>query len=289
MNIIEYEQFHELKSHFDAVRLPYNTYPCSIPLDFDMVPLHWHDEAEFIYIKKGKGIITIDMEDIEVGAGDIAFLLPGQVHGIGQWHDASMEYENIIFDTKILSGNVDGTFESYLAPLFNNEIEIAHVFRQGVVGYESVRHYLDENDNISSIMPQAFGLAIKGNLFSLFFNLISIYERRLEVAPLPHRIERLKPVIKYVELNYHKPTTVADMADLLGFSESHFMRYFKEALGISFIAYLNDYRLTMAARLLLQSEDSVLAVAEQVGFDNLSHFNRQFKKKYGKTPREYRK
>ena len=57
---------------------------------------------------------------------------------------------------------------------------------------------------------------------------------------------------------------------------------------MSFITYLNDYRLSMAARLLLSTEDSVLTISQQVGFENLSHFNRAFKKKYNKTPREYR-
>ena len=288
MNIIEYEQFHETKSHFEAAKIAYNTYLCSIPLDFGLVPLHWHDDAEFIYIKKGKGIISIDMIEHTVSAGDIAFLLPGQVHGISQYENESMEYENIIFDAKILSGNTDGIYDSFLKPLFNNEIAIAHVFKPGVVGYESVRHYLDENENISRILPPAYGPAIKGNLFSMFFSLITIYEKRVDIVST-HRIDRLKPVIKYVELNYDKPATVAQMAELIGFSESHFMRYFKEALGVSFVSYLNDYRLTMAARLLLQSQDSILDIAQQVGFDNLSHFNRQFKKKYNKTPRDYRR
>ena len=102
------------------------------------------------------------------------------------------------------------------------------------------------------------------------------------------KIDKLKPVIKHVELHYGEPTTVEEMAKLAGFSESHFMRFFKEAFGVSFVTYLNDYRLSMAARLLLSTEDSVLNISQQVGFENLSHFNRQFKKKYSKTPREYR-
>jgi len=60
-------------------------------------------------------------------------------------------------------------------------------------------------------------------------------------------------------------------------------------MGSSFIQYLKDYRLTMAARLLLASDESILMIAEEVGFDNLSYFNRAFKKKYAMTPREYRK
>ena len=102
------------------------------------------------------------------------------------------------------------------------------------------------------------------------------------------RIDKLKPVIKYVELHYSEQMTVAEMASLAGFSESHFMRFFKETFGVSFVTYLNDYRLSMAARLLLSTEESILEISQQVGFENLSHFNRCFKRKYNKTPSQYR-
>mgnify|MGYP003307334106 CR=1 FL=1 len=82
---------------------------------------------------------------------------------------------------------------------------------------------------------------------------------------------------------------VADVAELIDFSESHFMRYFKEMMNTSFIDYLRDYRLTMATRLLLSSDSSILTISEEVGFDNLSYFNRAFKKQYGMTPSQYRK
>jgi AraC-like DNA-binding protein len=82
---------------------------------------------------------------------------------------------------------------------------------------------------------------------------------------------------------------ISDVAAVADFSESHFMRYFKETMGTSFIDYLREYRLTMAARLLLASDASILSIAEEVGFDNLSYFNRAFKKEYGMTPSKYRK
>ena len=58
---------------------PYITYLCSIPLDFGYVPMHWHDEMEIIYIKKGNGTITVDFTQHTVSAGDIALILPGPV------------------------------------------------------------------------------------------------------------------------------------------------------------------------------------------------------------------
>lgn len=286
MNIDEYQSIHEQKIHFEYT-LPYNTYPCTIPLDFNAVPLHWHDEAEFIYIKKGCGVITIDLIEHTVIEGDIALILPGNVHGIFQHASDSMEYENIIFDPKMFDSKQDGFFDSFLKPFFGNEVELPHIFNSGVAGYESIKRHLDSNDNISSNRSGGWGLAIKGNLYLLLFDLVTLYEKKTNISR-DRRIDRLKPVIKHVELHYGDHMNVSEMADLAGFSESHFMRFFKEAFGVSFVTYLNDYRLSMAARLLVQSEESVLNISEQVGFDNLSHFNRCFKKKYNVTPREYR-
>lgn len=287
ININEYQAIHEKTSHFDF-HIPYNTYPCTIPLDFDSVPLHWHEDVEFIYIKKGRGIIVIDGVEYDVEKGDIAFIVPGNVHGIFQYQEDSMEYENILFDGKMFSSSLDDFYDTFLLPFFENTVEIPKIFKKGVTGYESLRKYLDANDNISSHREGAWGLAIKGNLYLLLFNLVTLYEEKIN-SKNNKRIDKLKPVIKHVELHYSEPTTVADMAALAGFSESHFMRFFKETFGVSFITYLNDYRLSMAARMLLSTEDTILEISQQVGFENLSHFNRQFKKKYNKTPSQYTK
>ena len=65
--------------------------------------------------------------------------------------------------------------------------------------------------------------------------------------------------------------------------------FFKQNIGTGFIDYLNDYRLTMADRLLKTSDSPVLEIAVQCGFDNLSYFNRIFKKKYGVSPGKARR
>ena len=75
MQIPEYENYHETKSH-STPDFPYNAYICSIPLDFEKVPLHWHDEVEIIYIKKGRGRVTLDFTSLYVEAGDIIIVSP---------------------------------------------------------------------------------------------------------------------------------------------------------------------------------------------------------------------
>lgn len=310
MNIPEYESYHEKKKHFDAA-FPYNTYLCSIPLDFMQVPLHWHNEAEFIYVKKGRGIVSADFIPYEVNAPDIALILPGQLHEISGLDGSSMEYENIIFHPRLLEGTgTDESFRRFLQPLFSMQLACPTIFRPEEEAisdpqqtrppehaplrikngslYAAVRACLDNNDQICMTFPPGYPLAIKGNLFSLFFAVYAAGGGKMRAASPGKNIEKLKSVVKYVEINYAAPTSIDQMADLAGFSKSHFMKYFKQAMGVPFTAYLNSYRLTMAARLLLQSDDTVLSIASKVGFDNLSYFNRAFKKQFGMTPSRYR-
>lgn len=101
MNLTEYQNYHESKSH-TSLEFPYNTYLCCIPMDFTHVPIHWHNEMELIVIQKGSGIISVDFITHEVKAGDIVFVLPGQLHSIKQKKEAQMEYENILFQPSML-------------------------------------------------------------------------------------------------------------------------------------------------------------------------------------------
>lgn len=289
MNILEYENYHESKIHGEF-SFPYNTYLCSIPLDFSKVPSHWHDEMEIIYIKKGKGMVTVDFRSYHVSANTIVLIMPGQLHAIDQFEECSMEYENIIFNpSMLLPKKPDTASREFINPLIHGQVTVPTVFTPVYPYYTDVAAPIDACDEICKTMPQGYELFIKSQLFQLFFVLENKCRNYGKKQQNPKNLEKMKVIIKYVENNYAQKITIADVAELTGFSESHFMRYFKDTMGTSFVDYLKDYRLTMAARLLTASDSSVLAISEEVGFENLSYFNRAFKKKYLVTPSQYRK
>ena len=95
--------YHEIKEHGKR-EFPFNIYPCSIPVDFSHVALHWHEEMEIIAVKKGKGRITVDTVSYPVEEGDILAVFPGQLHAISCGNGERMEYENIIFRLSMLMG-----------------------------------------------------------------------------------------------------------------------------------------------------------------------------------------
>ena len=72
MHILEYENYEETKKHYDT-DFSYNTYPCSIPLDFPCVPMHWHRETEIIYVKSGRGMVNVERQHCLYSTGQASF------------------------------------------------------------------------------------------------------------------------------------------------------------------------------------------------------------------------
>ena len=289
MNLNEYQNYHETKSHTTA-EFPYNTYLCSIPQDFPHVPLHWHAELELIVIKKGKGIVSADLEKRSVTSGDIVLIRPGQLHSIEQDQTYTMEYENIILKPELLiSGDNDLCAVRFILPFINGEIPSETFLTPALSYYKDVSECIRQIDLLCDARTEGYQLAVKGLLFQFFYLLISNRQKK-ETASVSQTksLEKMKTILKYVEEHYSEHITIDDMAALTYYSKSHFMKFFKQQMGTGFIEYLNDYRLTMAERLLKSSDASVLEIAEQSGFDNLSYFNRIFKRKYGMPPGKWR-
>ncbi len=104
-----------------------------------------------------------------------------------------------------------------------------------------------------------------------------------------YRNNHIHPLIEYIKSNYMDDITVSEMADTLNMSESNLYTIFKKSTGISPIKYLNAYRVSVAATLLLQTDDSIQTIAEKVGIGDPFYFSKLFKKKYMVSPRQYRK
>ena len=253
-------------------------------------PCNWHDEIELIYIKKGVGSITVDFQQYKVKGPTLVLILPGQLHSIEQLEEYSMEYENIIFHPSMLvSKQIDVTATEFLQPLTARKITVPTVFTPVYPYSKDVIAPIDACDEICKTKPQGYELFIKSQLYQFFFILSNRCRNLSNTKENRKTLDKMKIVLKYIENNYMHRITIADVSASIEFSESHFMRYFKETMGTSFVDYLRDYRLTMASRLLTTSDSAILDIAAEVGFDNLSYFNRIFKKRFEMTPSAYRK
>lgn len=285
---IEMIPYYEEKKHTDTM-FAFNIYPCTIPLDFSFVPLHWQDSMEFIYIKKGRGEIRIDTDVYYAKEGDVFIIPPGHIHGIKSIPHKKMEYENIFFELEFLgSAYEDLCSKKYIQPIADGTMTIPVYLYPEHELYTGVVKCLDYVDKLCDIKSDGYELGVKGLLLTAFSILLG-GKKENEKRETSEKIEqKIKYVIKRIEKDYWKKLTVEEMAKESGYSSSHFMRWFKENTGFSFNEYLIEYRLNRATEQLRKSDETIINIASSNGFDNLSNFNRLFKKRFLMTPTEYR-
>ena len=273
--------------HHGEVRFPFNIYPCTIPGDFRQVAVHWQDSMELVYIKRGSGLVQTGAQVCTAQSGDIFVLTPGTLHAIRQAESCTMEYENIIFDVELLGGAEDLCAEKYLLPLQSGRLSLPVRLTPNDLCYLQAAACLRELEDANRAKRPGYELLVKGAL--LRFLALLIAQGRQCLPTETADTQRLKTVLQWLSAHYAEPLRVADAAGVCSFSASHFMRWFRQMTGQSFISFLNEYRLNTAAEVLQTTDETVLTIATRCGFENLSYFNRAFKAHFGMTPREYRK
>ena len=99
---------------------------------------------------------------------------------------------------------------------------------------------------------------------------------------------RVQKVQAYIDAHYKESIRLADLADLAGMTPTAFSRFFKLRTGKSISDYIIDVRLGHASRMLVDSTTSIAEICYDCGFNNISNFNRIFKKKKGQSPKVFR-
>ena len=138
----------------------------------------------------------------------------------------------------------------------------------------------------ASVRPEYLQLKIAELLFLLSEELQEEVRHNSYFSPAV--IERVRYAHDLFCRDLQKPWTAGEMAEAGGLSESMFRRCFREVYGIPAAEYMRHHRLEQAAELLKTSEESILEIAAQVGYENPGKFAARFRRQYGCPPREYR-
>ncbi len=132
-------------------------------------------------------------------------------------------------------------------------------------------------------------------LFVSLFDLLLQSNEPVKLASAAYRAEparyaetRINHVLSHIGKNLSQELREADLAGLAGQSVSAFSRYFRRHTGVPFVQYVNRLRINLACQLLMSGELSISDIGYQVGFNNLSNFNRQFLLLKGMSPSKWR-
>lgn len=252
---------------------------------------HWHTDMELIYVHDGQAQFHIDYDYFNSEKGDIILIRPNCLHAI---HPIDRNYhfmDAINFHLDLLGySTLDYASINYLQPLYNGQLDFDRVIKPHQAGYSEIRKLLVEAIEIGYYRKGFFELELKSKLLSLLHLLFQhgYVHSKDQTHDAYRREEKIRTIIDYINAHYNEELTIDHLASICNYSPTYFMNFFKKNLGVSCIDYLISYRLRKATELLQHSSLSILEIASEVGFTNLSNFNRQFKKTYHVTPRVYR-
>ena len=99
----------------------------------------------------------------------------------------------------------------------------------------------------------------------------------------------LLDILKNLQSPEYFTQKVSDIIALTNYSHSQFLKIFKQYTGIPIVQYLSRLRIKYAAELLRHTDNTILSICEESGYDSLSFFIKSFKLQYGQTPLQYRK
>ena len=272
-----------------SVMFPLEYYHCVFPLGISNLPVHWHKEFEITLVEKGSCTYQIDLQTYKIREGDVLLLPPEMLHGTGEEPKEEFITDSFVFCLDMLeSQRTDFCTTEFFVPLSKGTLRFP-VYLPAVdpmarllgKSFEKIRQtYLEK--------PPGYELEIKAELFHLFFLLYRQAPYQRSDQEHTEITDKLKVVLQFIQEHYQQGISVRELADLCHFSEYHFMRFFKRHMNMTSIEYLNQYRLEMASRQLAETNLSVTSIALESGFNNISYFNRVFKRKFGVTPMEYR-
>ena len=283
------KSLHETVSHGTKF-FPFAVYHGRIPEWLEGFPLHWHNEFEIILVTYGSGLIFLHGKKITVQKDDIILIPPGEIHSIQQNGKEFMAYYNIIFSLSLLDENPESFCSRFYFSKFTDGSRLKN-YHLEKDSQENAAIFPLVNE-LSSFWEKDFSdsaLLIKARIFEIMHRISKNVELISQNSSSANKIKRLKKILSFIQENFEHRISIKEAASICSLSESRFMQMFHQETGMSFIQYLNDFRLESCAAQLKRTSKSVTEIAFENGFDNISYFIRQFKKKYSCTPLSFRR
>ena len=247
---------------------------------------HFHPEYELVYIDGANATRHVGNHISRFEESDLVFIgsnIPHLNFDYGVQTDYKKEVlhikpfykDNVIGDIPELSGIQDLFKKSKYGIAFKGETKI------------TIGKRLESLHTLSS--------------FSLFIEVIEILKKLSESHefellhdhPFENKYnkkeqERLRKIYAFIDENYQRKIDIDEVASICNLGKEAFCRYFKKATGGTFVAFLNQYRISQAKRLFLTGMN-VGETCFECGFESLSYFNRTFKKVANENPTEFKK
>lgn len=253
--------------------------------DFDC-PHHFHPEIEITHILASSGERLVGDRFDTFSPGDLAMFGSNLPHRYRNWKSGRAHSRVVQFRLDVLG-------DTFSLPECRRIRLLIQESAGGLQFSESTRR------EGCRLIARLFKAPPGPRRLGLLLELLDLFSRDDErrrmashgfMAPEnPEQSKRLERVLNHIDAHWKEKLSLAEVAKVACLHPQSLSRYFRKRLGKTFQEYLIELRLSRASRNLLETENTVVEIAFESGFNNLANFNRQFQKVYHKTPTEYRR
>lgn len=254
-------------------------------------PVHVHSEYELNYIEGAGGAERIVGDSIET-LGDYELVLIGNEleHG---WRNGSIKLGECDINEITIQFSRDLISENLLSK--KQFASVRRMFELAKTGVSfSLPTILKTKPLLNSLTCETTGFFAMTTFMNLLYELSldpgirTIATQNISGIEHAARSRRIKAVCAYIDENYSKDIHLKDLADVSNMSGAALSRFFKHHTGKSITDYIIELRISKASKELIETEKTVAEICYGSGFNNISNFNRLFKRLKGCTPKEFR-
>jgi len=251
---------------------------------------HWHEDLEFIYVLEGGMDYYINGENITLTKGNILLVNAGRLHYGYSMDRQECRFYCIIFHPIILAPT-KSMMKKWIDPITQNT-ELDYLL-------------LDKHEKMEELLTEIFRLkknfkkTYELEVMSCFHKLWNYVYGATDIMPgevfdnekqkdAEAELVAQRKMTAYIYQNFSENLTLEEIAESGGVCRSKCCQLFKKYVGQSPMEFVNAYRLECSQNLLQATDMNITDICMGCGFNHLSYFSKQFRIKYGCTPREYR-
>ncbi len=224
---------------------------------------HLHGSFELILVRAGEMEVTVDGTSYLLRPGRGVLIFPNQIHSI---QSKSSRHTLFIFSPRLI--------QAFIAEK-NGKLPQNNTFNLPPSAEQM----------LLALSPQDSKYALKGAMYQV----CALFEQEAEYAEaLSDQRDLLFRIFSYVEEHFKSDCTLDTLSGALGYHADYLSRFFKKKAGIPYNQYLNTRRLSHAAHLLVNTNETCLYCALESGYSSLRSFNRNFKAHFGIAPKTYK-
>lgn len=257
----------------------------------ERIGCYWHEEVEILVITKGEALIHLGGEVCPVREDTICIIPSNHLHLLTCGLHERLDFFAIVFHMDFLCGmGNDIVQKKYLEPCLSGNAA-CRVIDPADPWERCMLQCLGSIRAAFHAREYAYELAVRIRLLEALHLLVTntAHDRKASEDPSDHRTVTVKAMMEYLRRNCDSDITLAQLEKEFGLSRGHICRLFRTMTNMSPFGYLNYYRIQQSLDLLEHSDDEISVVATRSGFNNISYFNRTFRKYMHMTPSEFRR